>query len=259
MPRIFCATFRISCSISPMPQMRGAPNFSVPYISAAVSRGRQYSPRLCGLSRSRPRVRSNNPNVTASSATVKNPPTGRTTAPSRHNRVSCGWKGSKPGYAVLPEPLLQQHKHIVNGIGMACHGNTNAVELFSVISALDARDDFLVMHRRPVSAVKFRSADTRLSRCLPRPQSGEVGVDAFRIGGKKLRQRDASGRDQSRHDLAQSWTVARIRVSASPGRGGAFAMRRIALHRTGLPGAKRPLDLQAKQESEAPQGKPWSS
>jgi hypothetical protein len=35
---------------------------------------------------------------------------------------------------------------------MACHGNTNAAEQFSVIAALDARDDLLVMHRRPVGA-----------------------------------------------------------------------------------------------------------
>ena len=45
--------------------------------------------------------------------------------------------------------------------------------------------------------------------------------------------------DQSRRDLTQSCTAARIRVSASPGRGGAFAIRRIALHRTGLPWVKR--------------------
>jgi len=52
----------------------------------------------------------------------------------------------------FPDLLLQQHKHIVIGIGMACHGNNNAVKLFSVIAALDARHDFLVIHRRPVGA-----------------------------------------------------------------------------------------------------------
>ena len=45
--------------------------------------------------------------------------------------------------------------------------------------------------------------------------------------------------DQSRRDHTQSWTVARIRVSASPRRGGAVATRRIALHRAGLPWVKR--------------------
>ena len=68
----------------------------------------------------------------------------------------------------FPDPLLQQHKHFVIGIGMACHGNTNAIELFSVIAALEACHDFLVMHRRSVGADEIAiGVDTRLSRCLP--------------------------------------------------------------------------------------------
>jgi hypothetical protein len=68
----------------------------------------------------------------------------------------------------FPDPLLQQHKHFVIGIGRACHGNTNAVELFSVIAALVAHHDFLVMRRQPVGADEMATGiDTRLSRCLP--------------------------------------------------------------------------------------------
>jgi hypothetical protein len=84
--------------------------------------------------------------------------------------------------------------------------------------------------------------------------------------------------DQSRRDLTQSWAVARIRVSASPGEAERlrFAESRSierACHgeadqeegSADLSPAERicqewrTLDLQAKQESEAPQGNLWSS
>ena len=66
----------------------------------------------------------------------------------------------------LPDPLLQQHKYTVIGICGACLGNPNAVELFSVIAALVARDDFFVMQRRPVRANEI-AIGRNASRAMP--------------------------------------------------------------------------------------------
>ena len=66
-----CTSFSTSYSVSPMPTMMWAPNFSGPKISFASSNRSQYFCHLCGDCTPLPRVRSNNSGVAASRATVK--------------------------------------------------------------------------------------------------------------------------------------------------------------------------------------------
>lgn len=101
---------------------------------------------------------------------------------------------------------------------MACHGNTNAIELFFVIAALDARDDFLVMHRRPVGADEMSTGiDTRLSRCLPgRSRRNWRGCLQDKWG--RLRRRDASGSRSipaRSHAIVDSFTYSGERIAGA--------------------------------------------
>jgi hypothetical protein len=66
-------------------------------------------------------------------------------------------------------PTIERHGGIVIGIGMTDHGKTNALELHSVISGFETRDDLLVIHRRQSTQMKLRSAHSRVSSRRARP------------------------------------------------------------------------------------------
>jgi hypothetical protein len=70
---------------------------------------------------------------------------------------------------------------------MADHENTQKFDLLRVLAILDAHNDFLVMHRRPVDADEI--AVGIAARLFPMPRqatAGAIGTAAFRVGGQEI-------------------------------------------------------------------------
>ena len=106
------------------------------------------------------------------------------------------------------------------GIGMTDSGNTHAFELLIALAFFDARDDFLVMHRRPVYADEI--AVGKVARLFPMPHpatAGAIGTAAFRVGVETVGTGgyDYQALGQPSAQSSRPWRAARLRVNTSRG------------------------------------------
>ena len=102
---------------------------------------------------------------------------------------------------------------------MTDSGNTHAFELLIALAIFNARDDLLIIHRRPVDTDEI--AVGIVARLFPMPHQttvGAIGTVAFRVDGQEIEAVGAGG--YSRPTPVQSprpWRAARLRVNASSG------------------------------------------
>lgn len=87
-------------------------------------------------------------------------------------------------------------------------------------SFFDARDGFLVMHRRPVDADEI--AVGKVARLFPFPHpatAGAIGTATFRVGVETVGTGgyDYQALGQPSAQSSRPWRAARLRVNTSPG------------------------------------------
>ena len=193
--RIVCTCVSTSWSLSPMPTMRWAPNFSGPKISFAAWRISQYLSQLCGDCTPRPRVRSNTSGLQASSATVK------ISAP--RSCSSC----TSSRVMVVGLDRIDTGTCLMRSVHLRNTTRVSSSERGCVIMLMHMRwkrppsppraDDvehLVVGHRRPVDADEIAVGIVALGLAVARqPAIGAIGAAAFRIGEQQIEAARAGG------------------------------------------------------------------